>query len=412
MSSSQLLFWSVSVKLAKSGRRGRVLSVYSGAGGLDLGLEYAGFDPILCLDTEPTARRTLTLNRPGWMAPAPGDVALASRVFAPGDFGLAAGDLDLLAGGPPCQPFSKAAQWAPTARQGMQDPRAASLEGMLNLVETFQPAAVLIENVAGFLRGNGSALSTLEDRLTVLNERNDTQYKLQWWIVDAADFGVPQHRQRAIAVAFRDGRSFQLPERTHTADPVTAWDALHDWKEPNPPEPTGSWTELLASIPEGGNYQWLTAKGGGDELFGWRTRYWSFLLKLAKDRPAWTLPASPGPNTGPFHWDNRPLSVRERLRLQSFPDDWHLEGTTREQYRLVGNATPPLLAEALGAAIGIELGLYADYSPQLLRPRPASAPPAEPPRRIPKHLRDAVGPRAPHPGTGLGPAPRSPIPAD
>jgi DNA (cytosine-5)-methyltransferase 1 len=208
-------------------------------------------------------------------------------------------------------------------------------------------------------------------------------------------------------VAFRDGRSFQLPARTHASHPVTAWDALHDYRELNPPEPTGSWTELLASIPEGGNYQWLTARGGGEELFGWRTRYWSFLLKLAKDRPSWTLPASAGPNTGPFHWDNRPLSVRERMRLQSFPDDWHLDGTLREQYRLVGNATPPLLAEVLGAAIGVELGLYAEYSVKLLKPQVASVPAPKQPRPVPRSLRGAVGPKDAHPGVGLGPAPRT-----
>ena len=134
-----------------------------------------------------------------------------------------------------------------------------------------------------------------------------------------------------------------FPSANPCREALTAWDALADL--PNVPglRLPGSWAELLPSIPEGGNYLYLTARGGGTELFGWRSRYWSFLLKLARDRPSWTLPASPGPSTGPFHWDNRPLTVRERLRLQGFPDDWQLCGSAHQQIKMSGNATPPPL---------------------------------------------------------------------
>src|SRR5207302_1512865 len=95
----------------------------------------------------------------------------------------------------------------------------------------------------------------------------------------------------------------------------------------------GYWTGLLPSIPEGRNYLYHTRHGGGVELFGSRRRYWSFLLKLAQDLPAWTIPAKPGPSTGPFHWESRPLAVEELLRIQSFPADWNIAGNRTTQVK-------------------------------------------------------------------------------
>ena len=395
--------------IARSPRRGRLLSVFSGAGGLDLGLEHAGFDPILCLDNDVRARDTLRSNRRSWLIPDDGDIAAAVTRYKPSDFSMVPGDLHLLAGGPPCQPFSKAAQWTASGRNGLRDPRANALHGMLALTDSFLPEAILIENVPGFLSGPGSAFRSLQLRLAAINRRQGTSYRALTWIVDAADYGVPQHRRRAIVLAFRDGRDFTMPQPTHADAPMRAWDALHDCMERDFPAPRGSWTPLLPSIPEGNNYQWLTARGGGTEFFGWRTRYWSFLLKLAKDRPAWTLPALPGPNTGPFHWDNRPLSTRERMRLQSFPDDWLLTGTERDQCRMAGNATPPLLAEVIGRALVSEQRLCINVEPQpsLLKGRCSVVPPARPPVAVPARFVAKAGPKEPHPGSGLGPAPRS-----
>ena len=104
------------------------------------------------------------------------------------------------------------------------------------------------------------------------------------------------------------------------------------------------------------NYQHLTARGDGPELFGYRTRYWSFLLKLAKDRPSWTLPASPGPGAGPATGTDGGLTVAERLALQGLPHDWPVHGATDSRVRLAGNATPPPLAEAVARAL-VEQGV-------------------------------------------------------
>lgn len=388
-----------------------VLSCFTGVGGLDLGLEAAGFETVGCLETDSHARDAIMANR-DWRLLEPHDVVTASHSLKPKDVGLEVGDLTLIAGGPPCQPFSKAAQWvAPKA--GVTDDRGRAVEGMLGLVESFLPRAVLMENVAGFTSGANNALPIIERSLAQLNRVHGTHYKIQQWVVDAADYGVPQHRRRAIVVAFRDElqMSHELPT-THDGDHRTAWDALGRSVPKDAPSATGKYADLLPSIPEGSNYQHLTVRGAGPdwELFGYRTRFWSFLLKLAKDSPAWTLPASPGPSTGPFHWDNRPLTARERMLLQGFPADWNLAGQSRDQVRLAGNATPPPLAEAVGRYVLHVLEHPArPVRPEGIRPTLATskrlerAPKAKAPAPLPDNWRAQVRQRLPHPGPGEGP---------
>lgn len=390
-----------------AGSRLALLSAFTGAGGLDLGLEHAAFHVVACLETDRAARDTLELNRPAWPLLGDGDVATAAARLGPADLGLEVGELSVLVGGPPCQPFSKAAQWVSGARSGIADGagRGTAVKGMTDLVARFLPHALLIENVVGFVKGRGSARATVERALEEVNVEHGTSYHLQVSVLDAADYGVPQHRVRAIGVARRDGAEFKWPVPTHTDLKATSWDAIGDLKVVDPPAATGRWAPLLPSIPEGHNYQWHTERGGGEPLFGYRTKYWSFLLKLARDRPSWTIPASPGPSTGPFHWDNRPLSVTERLRLQSFPVDWRLTGGQRDQIRLVGNATPPLLAEVLGRAIAEQVfgrGGQPDR-PALRIPKARTEPVPAPTRPVPAFFFSMRGKHPAHPGVGRGP---------
>lgn len=393
-----------------AGSRLSLLSTFSGAGGLDLGLEHAAFDVVACLETDRAARDTLELNRPAWPLLDDGDVMTAAARLGPADLGLEVGELSVLAGGPPCQPFSKASQWAAGGRSGIDDSagRGTAVKGVTDLVARFLPHALLIENVVGFVKGRGSARATVERALAQVNGEHGTRYHLQVRVLDAADYGVPQHRVRAIGVALREGADFKWPVPTHTDRKVTSWDAIGDLKVVDPPAGTGRWTPLLPSIPEGSNYQWHTARGGGEPLFGYRTRYWSFLLKLARDRPSWTISASPGPSTGPFHWDNRPLTVGERLRLQSFPIGWVLTGGQRDQIRLVGNATPPLLAEVLGNALAEQVfgrGGQLDR-PTLGIPKAPDEPVPAPARPVPAAFISMRGEHPAHPGAGQGPAAR------
>lgn len=389
--------------------RPTVLSVFSGAGGMDIGLEAAGFETVGVVEIDPIARQTLALNRPSWRQLGDGDITTVAKTVRPADLGLRRRQLDLLAGGPPCQPFSAAAQWASTGRRGMRDPRAQTVDAFIELVDRFLPKTILIENVLGFVQGRHSALEYLRSELTRIGESSGIHYQLEYRILNAANFGVPQNRRRAILIASRLQGPIEWPDSTTEYFSRTTWDALHDLDEEVAAKPRGKWASLLPTIPVGKNYLWHTQGGGGFELFGDRTRYWNFLLKLSPHTQSWTLAASPGPSTGPFHWNNRPLTPREFLRLQSFPDLWRLAGTTRQQVKQAGNATPPLLAEVMGSYIkrlllkqkpSLDLTLLRDAAslptPSLGEPEP-----------LPREFAALIGPKFAHAGEGLGPGARS-----
>jgi DNA (cytosine-5)-methyltransferase 1 len=186
-------------------------------------------------------------------------------------------------------------------------------------------------------------------------------------VLNSADYGVPQKRERLFLVGSRDGNLISFPKPTHFPDsPMsteqvryrTAWDAIGELpisRDEQDLALRGKWADLLPTIPEGQNYLWHTERGGGRPIFGWRTRYWSFLLKLAKDKPAWTIQAQPGPAIGPFHWRNRRLSVDELCRLQTFPEGLKFDCSQNETQRLLGHAVPSLIAEVLGREIRTQL---------------------------------------------------------
>jgi DNA (cytosine-5)-methyltransferase 1 len=394
-----------------------VLSLFTGAGGLDLGLEAAGFQTKLCVETDCDARATLKRNRPRWTLATPGDI----HRHEPRDLialaGLKEGELDLLAGGPPCQPFSKSGYWSAGDSKRLRDPRANTLRAFLNVIEASLPRVVLLENVKGItFAGKSEALRLVERGLDRINRRKGTDYHPVALHLNAAHYGVPQFRERIFLVAARSGVSIRLPPATHGLlrglKPYrTAWDAIGDldadhWAQDL--ELTGKWAKLVPSIPEGENYLWHTPEGSGEPIFGWRTRYWSFLLKLAKNKPSWTIQAEPGPATGPFHWKNRLLSVRELCRLQTFPDGYVIEGDRRSAQRQLGNAVPCALAQFMGVQIQQQL-LGASGIRSRFRLQPTSSKTCPPPERRSKVPRQYFPLRAnhrPHPGTGRGPGAR------
>lgn len=388
------------------------VSLFSGAGGIDCGLRAAGFEAVYSTDFERECVESLTANGNHCVAGA--DIADIEPRSLMRQAGLRIAELDVLAAGPPCQPFSKSANWRHGAPLGLADPRAQTLKHMMRIIEGTLPRVVVIENVPGFAAGASSAAATIEDAFAKINRRKRTNYAVSKMILDAADFGVPQHRKRLFMVADRDGLTFAPPVPTHGPNSsaargyVCAWAAIGDLSGAKSDEDLrvrGRWAELLPSIPEGSNYLWHTSEGGGEPLFGWRTRYWSFLLKLAKDRPSWTLPASPSQNTGPFHWDNRLLSTHEMARLQSFPDNWRIEGTRAQRVRQIGNAVPPLLAEVIGREVRVQLlgDRPRRQGPTLARVYRAKVPPPSEAGRVPRKFLHLRNEHAPHPGHGLGP---------
>jgi DNA (cytosine-5)-methyltransferase 1 len=416
------------------------ISLYTGAGGLDLGLEAAGFESRVCVEMDAEAVATLQLNRPRWHVSharlvasglsGRGEITTAEVVERAG------GSVDLLAGGPPCQPFSKSGYWHSGDSARLKDPRADTLESYLRVLELAQPTVFLLENVPGLAFNNKSeGLLFLRDRIRAINRRVGTSYTFQAARLNAVEYGVPQLRERVFVIGHRDGRAFEFPAPTHVKPPavdmtdprphaalrepvdgkepyVTAWDAIghldqRALNEEDDLRVRGKYAELLPTIPEGCNYLFHADRSGIEQkLFGWRTRYWSMLLKLAKSRPSWTLTAQPGPAIGPFHWKSRRLSAGELCALQTFPDDYTIVGTNRSAHKQLGNAVPSALVELLGLEIRRQLlGHRVRRQLRLLPSRQAAIPPPErPAKAIPASLRSELRVYAPHGGTGLGPS--------
>lgn len=395
-----------------------VLSLYTGAGGLDLGLEAAGFDLRLCVEIDEDCRKTLATNRPGWQLAVPSDVHELTPEEALVQARLRPRELTLLAGGPPCQPFSKSGYWLNGDAGRLTDPRAATLDRYLDFVEVLLPEVLLLENVEGLVyRGKDEGLRLVQERLDDINLQHGVRYQATVVQLQCAHYGVPQARGRVFVIASRSGKTFSLPDRTHypagllpnakAQEQRTAWDAIGDLDSEEWPEklnPKGKWGDLLRSIPEGENYLWHTPRGGGEPLFGWRTRYWSFLLKLAKDRPAWTIQAVPGPATGPFHWRSRQLSELELRRIQTFPDNYSVAGDYRSQHRQLGNAVPPAIGEMLGREIRRQ---FFDERPRrrasFVPERCDECPPPLLECSVPVKYLKLRGNHTAHPGVGKGP---------
>lgn len=413
----------------------KVVSLYTGAGGLDLGLEAAGFRTTVAVEYDSTACLTLMKNR---NTKRPWTVLERSIHDVSSDElmhhgGIAKGEAALLVGGPPCQPFSKSAYWARGDTKRLDDPRADTLSAYLRVLRDVQPHAFMLENVFGLTyKGKDEALSLLRDTVRRINGAHGLNYSFEWRVINTADYGVPQIRERFFLVGIRNGRRFQFPSPTHTnrapldsmnrgikgrsqraifdesqfTDLIpwtNAWDAIGDLNDIEHPglQVTGKWADLLPSIPEGLNYLHHTDRGDGLPLFGWRTRYWSFLLKLAKNKPSWTIQAQPGAGIGPFHWKSRRLSIDEMKRIQTFPDDYEIVGGFTEAQRQLGNAVPSLVAETLGRAL---LEQVFDRKPKsrsrhLCPSKADSLPAPERPRPVAKKYLALVGKHAPHPST-------------
>lgn len=366
-----------------------VVSLFSGAGGLDLAVERADAEPLatsdrgsgllrvsVATDYNETALRTLKVNFQGTTT-LTGDIREVPTEDILASAGLRSEEPVLVVGGPPCTPFSKSGFWLEQKRES-RDPNASLLDEYVRVVRDARPEAFILENVQGLTYKTHMAQF---ERL--LKGLGDLGYNPQWKVLLAADYGVPQLRRRVFVVGRRDGERFEFPEPTHsgwsehtrTVDAskiphvtaARAFDGLPRIVRASDDEIVeGNYGQLAAEVPPGQNYLWHTERYGGRNHFEWRSRYWTFLLRLDPDRPATTLQAQPGPWVGPFHWENvrtaageeraRRLRVNEMLRLMSFPDDFRIDGTRVEVQRQLGNAVPPELGKAVVRALMSQLG--------------------------------------------------------
>lgn len=357
-------------------RVGSAISLFSGAGGLDLGIEAAGFSTLAAVEWDEDAADTMEKNAPTHL---PGlqevlradlfPLATGSEVGLKTRDILRAGGLgtrerpDLLVGGPPCVAFSKAGQWLDWKREGV-DVSASLLQAYTRVLVQARPRFFILENVYALTFDNKASRPAFA---RLLSEIESAGYQCRWEVLIAADFGVPQARPRLFMVGCRKRDTLpELPRPTHfghwerrktgggSLPHVTAGEALDGLCAAAEPEETvrGGWGHLLPKVPPGENYLFFTAERGHPEpLFRWRSRYWSFLLKLDPCRPSPTIPARPGPNVGPFHWDNRRLRVPELRRLFTFPDDFTFAGRRPSVQAQLGNSVPPMLARQVAEPI-------------------------------------------------------------
>ncbi len=359
------------------------VGLFTGAGGLDLGVERAGYSLLAAVESDPMAVATMNRNRarffPRLAEVRPLDITKLDPENLMREIGVGPGEIDLLVGGPPCVAFSKSGFHLEYKRAGL-DPRANLLEDYVRFLGALRPKAYLMENVFGLAYRNQSRAFFERLQAGIVGHG----YSCTYAVLNAADYGVPQNRQRLFVVGARRGRDLDLPGPTHWGEherrvrPVdasrlrphmTAREALEGLAtEPEADELVGGkYGHLLAEIPPGGNYLHYTAHEGYPKpLFEWRSRYWTFLLKLSPDRPAPTIQGQPGPYVGPFHWDNRRLRVPELRRLHGFPDDYEFAGSRREIQLQIGNAVPPPLAKAVTTAIREQL-LGPEVAPALGR---------------------------------------------
>lgn len=348
------------------------IDLFAGGGGISLGVEQAGYATVYAIDNDQHATATLNVNRdrffPSLIPAVPADITKTNPIDVMRAIGIGRGDLDLLVGGPPCVAFSKSGFHLEYKRSG-QDPKASLLDDYFRFLEALRPKAYMMENVFGLAYRNQSA--AFFDRLTA--GIRELGYSLTYSVLNAADYGVPQNRQRLFLIGSRDGRPLKLPAPTHWGEMenrrkpagvdhlkphVTTGIALTGLvTEPESEEAVnGKYGHLLPEIPPGGNYLHYTEhKGHPKPLFKWRSRYWTFLLKLDPNRPSSTIQSQPGPYVGPFHWDDRRLRVPELKRLQAFPDEYRFAGNRRQIQIQIGNSVPPPLSHAVAAAIRDQL---------------------------------------------------------
>lgn len=378
----------------KRQRRPRALSLFSGGGGLDIGFYDCGFEIVEKVEIEKNFCNTLAANTgPDKYFQEDGPVSCIDI----SSYSPCHKDIDFIIGGPPCQSFSAAGARA-SGVAGTRDLRGNLFREYVRLVDHVKPVGFLFENVYRIVGANKG-----KDWAQIIAAFKDVGYELRHRILDSADYGVAQHRERLIIVGVRKDVSskldFLFPRPTHGPDSRSglphfgAEMALQGLENSaNKQGINGKFGPLLNQIPPGLNYSFFTEKmGHPNPIFAWRSKFSDFLYKADPERPVRTIKAQGGQYTGPFHWENRPFTVEELKRLQSFPDSYHFYGGRSESIKQIGNSVPPQFARILACAVaeqifGLELPLDLDYlqpeAPLSFRSRR---------RNLTGHYRDVAG---------------------
>lgn len=336
------------------------ISLFSGAGGLDVASFMAGVPVVISTDFDKDCIETLKLNREYDQTKLLlGDLhEIPSEIFTKRLERFSESKV-IVIGGAPCQPFSKAGYWVTNQkRRGINDPRARLIDEFLRVVVDVQPDGFVFENVESLLHPTNKSIVD-----QFLDIAFDNGYKCKVVRANALDYGVPQKRKRIFVLGTKGAFKADEPRKTHCAPDqcddtgllpyVNVGEAIagyegQEYFEPEEVAEGGTYYEDLCEVPAGMNYKALTSWYGYENpKFVADKRFWSFLLKLSPDKPSWTITAQPGPWVGPFHWDNRRLRVPEIAAIQTFPRNYKFYGSRRSVQKQIGNAVPSLMGKAM-----------------------------------------------------------------
>ena len=347
--------------------RVKTLSLFSGGGGLDIAFHDSGFKIVQMVELETKYIQTLQRNsQPGKWLEGSKPICTDIRDYSPNP------DLkvDFIIGGPPCQTFSAAGRRA-AGVAGTTDARGTLFQEYVRILNLLQPKGFLFENVYGITGANkGKAWQEIQESF------REVGYSIYFRILDAADYGVPQHRERLFIVGLKKGR-YLFPYPTHGFDSLDQQPYYSAAKAVENADISdievglgGRFGHLLEDIPPGLNYSFYTKEMGyPNPIFSWRSKFSDFLYKADPDTPVRTIKAQGGQYTGPFSWENRRFSISELKRLQTIPDDYEIVGNQQVTIEQIGNSVPPQLGRILALSIleqviNVKLPFSLAYLPQ------------------------------------------------
>ena len=333
-----------------------IIDLFCGCGGLSYGFEKAGFDVLIGIDNDAKALETFELNHEGAKSIC-GDI---TNISYDGDIKPLIGNkqIDVIIGGPPCQGMSL------SGPRKFEDPRNKLYLSYIRLVEEIKPKAFVIENVPGLVGLFGGQIKD-----SIIEKFTNMGYKIKYKILCAADYGVPQNRRRVVFVGMKD-ECFEYPQPTskivtcemalsdlpklehdigienaeYISKPLNEYQRLMRKNSTNvknhiAAQHSEKVRKIITLVPDGGNYKDLP-----DEYRNSRNFHVAW-TRFASNKPAPTIDTG---HRHHFHYKyNRVPTVRECARLQSFPDDFIFLGNKTQQFRQVGNAVPPLMAQAI-----------------------------------------------------------------
>lgn len=335
----------------------KCVSIFSGAGGLDVGAKQAGAEIVACVEFDQDSIETLKKNDPsGTTEYICDDIRNVDFLR----FQSENSESCILIGGPPCQPFSKNGYWVRNDNRLIEaDPRNM-IGQYLRALSEMKPTGFIFENVDSiFHPTNRQALEGF------VQAASDLGYACTVTRANALDFGVPQRRKRVFVFGILNGKApIPQPLPTHMSgeDPadkrnlpkhpgvgpfITKYSGA-EYAEPQEDASSGTYYHELCNVLPGRNYICLNELPDYEgKTFRPGGRFWNFLFKLHPDQPSITIAAQPGPWVGPFHWDNRRLRVKEIAAIQTFPEDYKFHGNRRSVQKQIGNAVPCLLARRM-----------------------------------------------------------------